>query len=611
MAKINAASQDETLNSDPQQSSADPLTLKKAPFFKSLFTLKFRNMSIVQRMAMGFGITLLIFIVAVFSVMNNLASTAQNQGQILKTVESIYTSVQECTDRVMVSQRLLNTLQLKGDEASIKALQDFKVEEFETLCTALEDAIERLPNPKLKQNFQEVAMPALKAKLTHYTFLINRVKSEPLSPQILSALVFESTYEDAFPIIRNLQNLQNNIVKIGIIDNNEGAQAVKNIKYELTAAIILSALSVLLVLFLLSKSVKYEINKVWTSIHHLASGDLSRSSREHRLNEFGHIETMLDDLAGKMNRTFQQIRTDSSSLQDIVNSNVETIDRTTKSVSMQRSKAQDVALATTTMESSIDKVTEFAKSTLDEVKNAETASDTCRRTMQDNITTTHELSDRLRNTSIAVQSINQMGDKIKEIVDTIAAIADQTNLLALNATIEAARSGSYGKGFAVVADEIRDLAFKTAKSTDQVATTISQLSKAVDKTVAVMASCESEMKNSMQQSSRANSAIEEIMGIIATISDMSEQIVTSCQMQSEQAAEVNNSLANINTINEDNYIQVSEIGSQLHRIHELALAEEKILETFKLQSSSNLPDQNSEKASDSASEEVQESEQDA
>ena len=202
--------------------------------------------------------------------------------------------------------------------------------------------------------------------------------------------------------------------------------------------------------------------------------------------------------------------------------------------------------------------------------------------MQDNITTTHALADRLRDTSVSIMHVNDMGDQIREIVKTIADIADQTNLLALNATIEAARSGTYGRGFAVVADEIRELAFRTAKSTKEVAATIEKLSGAVDNSVKVMASCEDEMEKSVRQSSRANSSIEEIMGIIATISDMSEEIVNSCQEQQARTSDVNQSIVNINTLQQNNINTIQSIKQSVDDISKLASTQYSDLQFFKL-----------------------------
>ena len=202
-------------------------------------------------------------------------------------------------------------------------------------------------------------------------------------------------------------------------------------------------------------------------------------------------------------------------------------------------------------------------------------------TMQDNITTTHSLSDKLRDTSVAISKINEMGEQINSIVKTIAAIADQTNLLALNATIEAARSGEHGKGFAVVASEVRDLATKTAVSTKEVSDTITRLGDAVQMCVKVVASCEEEMNNSVHQSSKANSAIEEIMGIIATITDMSEQIVQSCQQQTDIATDVNHSITNINTITEECFDHITDSKQQVHEIRVLAQNQVENLSTFK------------------------------
>ena len=76
--------------------------------------------------------------------------------------------------------------------------------------------------------------------------------------------------------------------------------------------------------------------------------------------------------------------------------------------------------------------------------------------------------------------LDTLETKVKEIggvMETIMEISAQTNLLALNASIEAARAGEHGKGFAVVADEVRKLAEQSAKATEDVKKTITELQK--------------------------------------------------------------------------------------------------------------------------------------
>lgn len=191
-----------------------------------------------------------------------------------------------------------------------------------------------------------------------------------------------------------------------------------------------------------------------------------------------------------------------------------------------------------------------------------------------------ELSSRINSTHDTVQGLAQQTEAIGKVLEVISAIAAQTNLLALNAAIEAARAGEQGRGFAVVADEVRNLAQRTALSTQEVQVIIERLQSGSRHAVAAMAESRTGVLRCVEESQRASTLLRAVGEDIDHINTLSERIAATTQEQSSASQVIVERLRSVQDIAKDSAVDISNLALSNERLSPLAMRLEALGQRF-------------------------------
>jgi methyl-accepting chemotaxis protein len=149
----------------------------------------------------------------------------------------------------------------------------------------------------------------------------------------------------------------------------------------------------------------------------------------------------------------------------------------------------------------------------------------------------NDIASTVRQAAGLITGLEDNSRKISGVVAIIKDVADQTNLLALNAAIEAARAGEQGRGFAVVADEVRKLAERSAKSTQEISSTIEAMNSSAARAVLSMHEAVEKVDLGVQRAHETSTSIQQISEGCRSAVETVEEITSAIR---EQGAATNN-----------------------------------------------------------------------
>ncbi|WP_017925457.1 methyl-accepting chemotaxis protein [Thioalkalivibrio sp. HL-Eb18] len=214
----------------------------------------------------------------------------------------------------------------------------------------------------------------------------------------------------------------------------------------------------------------------------------------------------------------------------------------------QRSDVEQVVTAMNQMSATVQEVANNTQSTAESAGQATRAAEGGRNVVQATQGSINALASEIRKASTVIDGLKGDSDNIGSILEVIEEIAEKTNLLALNAAIEAARAGEAGRGFAVVADEVRHLAQRTNDSTGEIREIIQRLQGAAGKAVQAMEVSQQQAESSVSKAGEAEETLEYIHDSVTTIDDMTRQVASATEQQSQVAEEINRNIHHINDI---------------------------------------------------------------
>ncbi|MFC5480910.1 methyl-accepting chemotaxis protein [Massilia suwonensis] len=313
----------------------------------------------------------------------------------------------------------------------------------------------------------------------------------------------------------------------------------------------------LFAIFLVSRAIAAPVARAAAMLGEIAEGkgDLTRRMPVESQDEVGALADAFNRFVSSLHHTMSEVRRSSQAIagasSEIAAGNMNLSSRT----EAQASSLEETAAAMEELTSTVRQNAENARQANHLVSSASEQA--------------HQGGQVVGEVVSTMGSITQSSYKIVDIIGVIDGIAFQTNILALNAAVEAARAGEQGRGFAVVASEVRNLAQRSAAAAKEIKTLI-------DASVR-------EVETGARLVDTAGATMSGIVQAVGRVADLMREIDAASSEQSQGIGQVNQSIATMDDVTQQNAALVEEAAAAASALEEQTAALAQVVAGFKLE----------------------------
>ena len=430
-----------------------------------------------------------------------------------------------------------HTKWLESQEKAKKVANQFLQGEEDVDNAVVRDIIKRLDS--YKEAFAHVARQ-LEAGGYDTATIANRMSGKAVAE-----------FAEADKLMTQLDEVLRNEVQKSVAEQ----QGVSNqTKWLFALAVLITVVVVVPLTLLNMHSICKPLDQAQRLAKAIAGGDLSQSIRTEGRDEVADLLRALDEMQRGLGTLVAQVRDASGNIatasQEIATGNQDLSHRTEQTASNAQAAVSSLSEITATVQ-------QTASSSQMANQLAASASTTATRggsVVAQAVSSMHEISASSR--------------KIGDIIGLIDSIAFQTNILALNAAVEAARAGEQGRGFAVVASEVRSLAQRSAAAASDIKVLIQSSVTAVD--------------GGVRHVEDAGTAMKDIVSSVQRVGDIIGEITAAASEQSAGIGQVNQSVAEIDRMTQQNAALVEESAAAAESLREQAARLSQVVQQFRL-----------------------------
>jgi methyl-accepting chemotaxis protein len=363
----------------------------------------------------------------------------------------------------------------------------------------------------------------------------------------------------------------------------EAASAVSN-AYIMMIVAALGVLGIVgLVVFLVSKHISTQVEKLQAAAQALAEGDLTHHMEADAADEIGEVGRALNMAFEKMGEAIGEISRHSETIASASEEISSSATQISASSDTQKQQVMQVATAMQEMSSTVLQVSDNSSRAAENAQVSGKIAIDGGKIVEETIVVIRELADSTRGTAHKIEELGKSSNSIGKIIGTIDDIADQTNLLALNAAIEAARAGEQGRGFAVVADEVRKLAERTTTATKEIAGMIETIQYETKAAVDAMRAETGRVDAGVEAASKAGEVLSAIITSAGTQHEMITHIATAATEQAAATEQVNGNMEQISRMVQQSAVSAEESAKACQDLSSLAFDLQQVVAKFKVE----------------------------